>query len=135
MGNCRTTSSDSIFSFKDKKRKSELRLINTDKVESTTIHVDGCEITDGIRCDYLHLAKDLEIFIELKGQDLQHAIKQIERTIDLLSSDAKKLEKISYIICTRSPMTSTEIQNYNKQFKKKYNSRLIIKSSPYQDKY
>ena len=112
-----------------------LRLVNADRVKSTKVHVDGCEITDGIKCDYMHLAKDLEIFIELKGQDLPHAIDQIERTITLLSKDIKKHKKISYIICTRSPMTSTEIQNYDRQFRRKYNSRLIIKSSPHEDRY
>jgi hypothetical protein len=133
MKNCRTTSNDSIFVFGEK--RSILRLANPDRVSSTKITVDGCEITEGIRCDYLHLAKGLEIFIELKGQDLNHAIAQIERTIILLSSDARKQRKTSYIICTRSPMASTEIQNFDKQFRKKYNSRLIIKSSPHNDQY
>lgn len=133
MKNCRTTSSNHIFVFEE--AKSVLRLTNIDRVPSTKIQVDGCEITSGVKCDYLHIAKDLEIFIELKGQDLQHAIAQIERTIDILSSNAKNQKKISYIICTRSPMSSTEIQLYDKQFRKKYNSRLIIKSSPHHDQY
>ncbi len=133
MKDCRTTSSNTVFVFQEE--KSILRLTNKDRVSSTKIKVDGCEITEGIRCDYLHLAKDLEIYIELKGQDLPHAIKQIEQTIALLSSDARKHKKISYIICTRSPMSSTEIQNYDKKFRKKYSSRLIIKSSPYHDEY
>ena len=133
MKKCRTTSSNAVFVFEE--QKSVLRLTNKDRVPSTKIHVDGCEIIEGIRCDYLHLAKNLEIFIELKGQDLQHAIQQVERTITMLSLDAKNYKKTTYIICTRSPMSSTEIQIYDKHFRKMYNSRLIIKSSPYMDQY
>ncbi len=134
MANCRTTSKNKIFTFKE--QRSSLTLLNKDQVTSTKVHVDGCEIADGgIRCDYLHIAKEIEMYIELKGQDLIHAMDQIERTIGLLSSDPKKCIKISYIICTRSPLTSTEIQIYERQFRAKFNSKLIIKSSPFTDTY
>lgn len=37
----------------------------------TKIKVDGCQITDGIRCDYLILDHcHNEYFVELKGKDL-----------------------------------------------------------------
>ena len=134
MKNCRTTSRNKIFIFKE--QRSSLTLENIDQVSSVKIHVDGCAIDDeGVKCDYLHLAKDIEMYIELKGQDLSHAMLQIERTMELLSSNVKRQVKVSYIICTRSPLTSTEIQNYDRQFRSKYNSKLIIKSSPYKDSY
>lgn len=134
MKNCRTTSKNKIFTFKE--QRSTLILENIDQVESTKIHVDGCEINDnGLKCDFLHIAKDTEMYIELKGQDLSHAMLQIERTMEKLSSNLQKQAKISYIICTRSPLSSTEIQNYDRQFRIKYNSKLIIKSSPYKDTY
>lgn len=134
MKNCRTTSKNKIFKFEE--QRSSLTLENKDLVESTRIIVDGCEINDNdIRCDYLHIAKNVEMYIELKGQDLLHAMKQIERTMRLLSSNYQKHAKVSYIICTRSPLTSTEIQNYDRQFRIKFNSKLIIKSSPYKDTY
>lgn len=131
---CRETSSQKIFSFRE--NRSLLTLDNTNGVVSTKIHVDGCEIDDdGIRCDYLHTTNDLEIYIELKGQDIEHAIKQIERTITLLSLDKIRQLKRSYIICTRSPMSSTGIQHFDRIFRKKYNSKLIVKSSPFRDSY
>ena len=134
MSKCREASSNKIYTFKE--QRSSLTLINKDQVASVKIHVDGCEIDDnGIRCDYLHLAKEIEMYIELKGQDLAHAMDQIIRTIGLLSKDVRNQAKISYIICTRSPLTSTEIQIYDRQFRARFNSRLIIKSSPFTDKY
>lgn len=140
MTTCSTTSKNKIFTFKE--QKSSLTLENKEEALSTKIEVDGCEISDnGLKCDFLHLKYDteekriLEIYIELKGQDLDHAIKQIERTISILSDSPKSFPKVSYIICTRSPMSSTEIQIYARKFKEKYNSKLIIKSSPFKDAY
>jgi hypothetical protein len=134
MEDCKTISNNKIYTFKE--QRSSLMLVNEDEVESTKIIVDGCAINDeGVRCDFLHIAKETEMYIELKGQDVSHAIKQIERTIQILSSDSKTQQKISYIICTRSPLTSTEIQNYAREFKKKFNSNLIVKSSPFEDSY
>ena len=134
MANCRTTSKNKVFTYKEK--RSSLTLYNNDEVLSEKIVVDGCEINDDdIKCDFMHIAKGVEMYIELKGQDLLHAMKQIERTIRLLSFNIKTQEKISYIICTRSPLISTEIQAYDREFRKKYNSKLIIKSSPHTAHY
>lgn len=134
MANCRITNNNKIYVFSEK--QSKLTLENSHEQLSTKIEVDGCEINDsGIRCDFMLIPPNQEFYIELKGQDIEHAIKQIERTIHLLSSDVKNKVKRSYIICSRSPLNSTAIQNYQYIFKKKFNSKLIIKSSPYKDNY
>ena len=132
--NCRKISSQKLFVYQE--MRSKLILENVDSIESTSITVDGCEINDDtIRCDFMHIAKGIEFYIELKGQDLEHALEQIKSTILRLSSNIVKGNKVSYIICTRSPMTSSEIQNYKLEFRKKFNSKLEIKSSPFKDKY
>ncbi|WP_159916643.1 hypothetical protein [Flavobacterium urumqiense] len=116
--------------------RSKLTLENVDSIKSTSVRVDGCEINDNsIRCDFMLIAKEIEFYIELKGQDLEHALEQIKSTINRLSLNIKKGNKISYIICTRSPMSSSEIQNHKLDFRKKFNSKLEIKSSPFRDKY
>ena len=119
--NCRKISSQKLFVYQE--MRSKLILENVDSIESTSITVDGCEINDDtIRCDFMHIAKGIEFYIELKGQDLEHALEQIKSTILRLSSNIVKGNKVSYIICTRSPMTSSEIQNYKLEFRKKFNS-------------
>lgn len=131
---CRKTSNQKKFVYEE--NRSKLTLENTDQVVSTSVWVDGCEINDNtIRCDYMHIAKEIEFFIELKGQDIEHAINQLKNTIKRLSSNPTKTKKRSYVVCTRSPMTSSEIQNYKLEFRKKYNSILEVKSSPCNDKY
>jgi len=134
MAICRRNSNKKLFIYEEK--RSKLTLENTNEVKSTSIIVDGCEINDHtIRCDFMHVAKNVERYIELKGQDLEHAINQLKATILRLSSNSKSQPKISYIICTRSPLSSAEIQNYKLEFKKKFNSQLQIKSSPHFEKY
>lgn len=131
---CRTNSSQKIFTFEE--NKSKLTLENVDQVDSVKIIVDGCEINDNsIRCDYMLLAKEKEFYIELKGQDLMHAVAQIKSTIKQLSPDLRARNKKSYIICTRSPLSSTQIQNLKFDLLKNFNSDLQIKSSPFKDKY
>lgn len=114
--------------------KSKLIIENIDGVEATKVVIDGCEIKTGIRCDYLYLIKNLEIYIELKGQDIHHAVKQVESTIKKVSKNPKACNKKAFIICTRSPLSSASIQNIRVKFKKKYNSDLIVKSSPHRHK-
>ncbi len=121
---------DKRIVLKDKKRKSELTIQNLKQVQVIKVKVDGCEITKGLRCDYLFLANDVEHFVELKGQDLNHAYKQLRSTIKQLSKSPKHQKKVSFIICTRSPMSAASIQNERVKFKRDFGSDLIVKSSP-----
>ncbi len=131
---CRKISNQKIFVYQE--NRSKLTLENTDRIDSISIVVDGCEINDdSIRCDFMHIAKEIEFYIELKGQDIKHAVGQIECTIKRLSADAQNKQKKAYIICTRSPLSSTKVQNYKYHFKKNYNSEFILKSSPCKDRY
>lgn len=129
---CKITNNNKIVIFEE--NRSKLIIENLDEENSTKIIVDGCQITEGIRCDFLYLIKGFEIFIELKGQDLEHALEQIKNTIIKLSVDPKKGKKKSFVICTRSPLNSATIQNLQVKFRRDYNSDLIIKSSPYKYK-
>lgn len=131
---CREESNKKIFVYQE--HRSKLTLLNVDEAKSTSIIVDGCEINDNsIRCDFLHISKNIERFIELKGQDLTHAIDQIKTTINRLSSNPITQPKICYIICVRSPLSSAQIQNYKLEFRKKFNSELQVRCTPYTDKY
>ena len=127
--NCIQKTNNKIIVFQE--NRSKLIILNKNQINTTKVTVDGCEITSGLRCDFMLLAQELEYFIELKGQDIEHAIKQLIATINKLSSNPKNMEKSSFIICTRSPLSSASIQNLQVKFKKNFNSKLIIKSSPF----
>lgn len=66
-----------------------------------------------------------ERYIELKGSDISHAIKQLRSTIIQLGGSPNN--RHSYIICTKvAPMITTTIQKAKIEFKKKYNSDLTV---------
>ena len=93
---CTITNKNKLIVFQE--NRSKLTIENIDEVEGSKIIVDGCEITEGLRCDFMYLIKGIEFFIEVKGQDLEHAISQLKTTISKLSENPKKSKKKSFII-------------------------------------
>ena len=127
---CTEITDKKLISFKEKKRKSHLMVANPQKLKVMRVDVDGCQINDdSLRCDYFFQAKDTEHYVELKGEDVPHAIKQLKSTIEQLSADRQKTTKVSFIICSRSPMTAAAIQNERVKFRKHYNSDLAVLKS------
>lgn len=126
---CVTKTSNKIIVFEE--RRSKLTLINDNEIELSKILIDGCQIKQGLRCDYMFLESDKENYIELKGHNLSHALLQIKKTIELCSENRKESPKRCFIICSRVPIASAAIQNLRLKFKKEYNSELMIVSSPY----
>lgn len=106
----------------EKKRK-ELRLQEKGTVyllrlqpelNSSVYKIDG-DVVKGVevdRCDYLVLVNEggvwAETFVELKGSDIAHAIKQIEATITnpLFVATARMLRRARVVMSNRIPANS-----------------------------
>ncbi|VXD22249.1 hypothetical protein [Planktothrix paucivesiculata] len=120
-----------------KENQSQIIIENPNQFKVCVIEVDGCAIKEGLRCDYLvipdqqDIKKIIEIYIELKGSKISHAIDQLEATLKKLSDDPAKQEKVCIIISTRCPLTTTEIQKFKLKFKKTYNAKLEVKNMTY----
>jgi hypothetical protein len=108
--------------------RSKIIFNNPEKRMFGKVEVDGCQVTDGIRCDFLLIEPNKEHFIELKGEDIEHATNQISRSIRQLSIDPAHVAKSSYIISSRSPLSSPEIQILKAKFRRDFNSELIVKN-------
>lgn len=111
--------------------KSKITFLNPHQNEVLTIRVDGCVIKDDktLRCDYALIPCDeIEIYVELKGSDVLRAVKQIESTINLLSNNPQKIRKLCFVVSTRVPRQTTNIQQLQSQFKKKFNASFRIKN-------
>lgn len=131
---CEKYKSDEKIVLQEK--KSKITFLNPDRVKVLKIRVDGCVIKDNnsLRCDYMLIPNsELEIYVELKGSDVQYAVKQIEATIQALSDDLKKKKKLCFVVSTRVPKQTTSIQQIQSQFKKKFNASFRVKSG--QDTY
>lgn len=126
---CKTTCSDKMIVLQDGKGKTKMCFDNPNQREVQKILVDNCVIKSGKRCDYLLIDhNNIEHFIELKGKEVKHACMQLLDTIQKISQDHKAM-KHSFVVSTACPLTTTEIQNYKIQFKKKYNCTLQIKNN------
>lgn len=130
--NCETVCCDPNIVVSDpssRNNRSKFRLYNLRRSRVKIVQVDDCFIKEGIRCDYLLiLSNNQEIYVELKGSDVKHAVEQISRSIDLLTCNNNLNVKLCFISSTRCPINSTEIQNLKKKFRQKYNAQLIIKN-------
>ena len=104
---------------------------NPHRKECLKIQVDGCALKVGDKCD--NLLKEgkadqegPEYYVELKGEDVGHAMKQILQTIQTIHNDRSPV--MAFIICTNvSPKLSTKKQGFMKQLKEKYNGTVVIK--------
>jgi len=109
------------------KQTSSLYLLNPRERWVDKVLVDGCVITEGLRCDWAVEVDDQfsreEIFIELKGSHLTYAVKQIISTIDALSSDPAQTKKRCLVAYSRRPLAQREIRLLKRMFEKQYNAR------------
>lgn len=130
--NCETIRSDTNIVISDPgsgNNRSKFRLQNPQRYSIKVVQVDGCAIQEGVRCDYLFiLPNGQELYVELKGSNVKHAVEQIARSIDLLACNCQSTVKLCFIATTRCPIASTEIQILKKKFKQKYNAKLTIKN-------
>lgn len=82
------------------------------QMECCAFLIDGYLVTDKTsdKCDYVVLAKTdagewAEVFVELKGSDVNHAIKQLRSTINnpLFTKTARQVRKARIVMANRIP--------------------------------
>lgn len=130
---CVQHTTDSNIKFEERKKK--MIFHNPHRKECLKIQVDGCAIKVGDKCD--NLLKEgkadqvcPEYYVELKGEDVGHAMKQILQTIQTIHNDRSPV--MAFIICTNvSTKLSTEVQKFKKQLKEKYNATVVIRERQY----
>lgn len=131
MSNCIQSKNDSHIKCGEK--QSKFILLNPLRKSVDYITVDGCLYTPtdhGLRCDYALNFDDKTVFVELKGSDIAHAIKQILAT----EQDAKftiNTNKTAIIITSKTPKNDSSLQIQKVKLKKRY-IELIQKNSPFE---
>jgi hypothetical protein len=120
---CQTKTKDPLIPLREPKTRSQLVISNPGRKEVMVIKVDGCEIADNStpRCDFaIDMHSDLEIYVELKGSDVKHAIEQLESTISIISSNPQSARKLCIIVSTRVPRQGTNVQALQRKFMLRY---------------
>jgi hypothetical protein len=112
------------------KKTTTLYLLNPTERQVERIEVDGCVITQGIRCDWLVRLNDAtsqeEIYVELKGSAVYHAVDQLRASMEMLSADCANFPKRCFIVFNRNPMIGTDVQKYKVQFRQQFKSGLEL---------
>jgi hypothetical protein len=87
--------------------------LNPDNLLVKKVTVDGCLSKDaGLKADYI-VSKPgvVDVIVELKGQDVPHAKDQIIATLLMWRTHPPFSSKIAaLIVCSRSPLSSSELQ-------------------------
>jgi len=133
FGECEKIKKDPLIALGE--RHSKITFKNGSGKSIRVIRIDDCVIKEGLRCDYLVIPEDedrIEHYIELKGSDISHAVKQLESTIPQVSEDARHGKKRCFIVSSRCPANSAEIQNIERRFKKEFNSNFSVKKVNYE---
>lgn len=103
-------------------KKSKFTLNNLQQKQVGKIAFDRCAeyAGSGKRCDYVLVLKEADtkaaLFIELKGNKLEHAIKQLEDSVRFFQM-GRNYRVFAYVVATRSPMATTEIQNVKRRLR------------------
>lgn len=116
---------DKCIEFKDKRKiciayenGKKYELINSSDINIRKVKVDGClvQYEGQRRCDYLMDSEEKKrvIFIELKGGDLNSAIKQIYSTTIFLHEEYISYRKDARIIGGRDVPGFKNTPNYKK---------------------
>ena len=126
---CITETNQSVIKFEEK--KSVIKFNNPQRLTYKMVAVDGCALKEGVKCDKLLCSADEqeERYVELKGQDIKHAIEQLAATI--LKLGEFNSHRYAYVSCTKvAPRIRTDIQTAQLRFKKDFNATLLVKTSP-----
>jgi len=130
INKCNKLTNNSEVKVSENKR--EFRIINPERKYINKVEVDGCFIKNGPRCDYLfeilqgtHIEK--VFYVELKGKDLKHAVRQLKATIEHCEKIHCEYSKKAYIVVSRVP-AGTEAQILKKKFKDENGIQLSIRS-------
>jgi hypothetical protein len=102
--------------------------------------IDGCQrlrafLSDANckLCDFLVVDwRSEEHYVELKGSNVEHALRQLESTILQLGSAKTNSRVYCWIITTESPSTQSKFQVLKEKFENQFKARLTIRTNQHQ---
>jgi hypothetical protein len=105
-------------------------IVNPAKDAIDKIEVDGCVLKNELACDWvLSLQNKWDIFIELKGRDVSHAVDQLRATIDhWRHNDLLEGQAAALVVCSQYPRIDTVIQKAKAEFARRYKLPLHVEA-------
>lgn len=107
-------------------------LLNLQRSSVRRIRVDGCLIKGSGASDWIvSKANCVDVVIELKGRDVDHAVEQIEATMRFWSNHASRGENTklaALIVCAQYPRIDTKIQQAKHRLARGHGAPLHIRT-------
>lgn len=111
-----------------------MRFHNPGRKNLRSYKVDKCLVPkdDGrVACDFLvidHISRGY--FVELKGGDIRHALRQLESSILSLKHHLGRKERIlCFIVCSGNRLPVAELISRKEHFRKRLNADIIIRTT------
>lgn len=124
-------------------KKKRYNIINDKEYMIALFHMDGgiiCDEDNVQKCDFMYIIYDPDcptaIFVELKGNDIYHAVRQLKASLDMYGSELKRRICVR-IICSSVPRLYNDplFKNLRKELMKRYNGTLEIFEKNKDEKY
>ena len=118
----------SVSKIKVEEHKKRVIISNPKSEKFMVTEIDGCLITNSIACDWLITNKLVgDVLIELKGCDVDYAVKQIMATAEYIDANNLSVgKKAGLVICSKYPRIDITVQRYKVAFAKRYSAPLHI---------
>jgi hypothetical protein len=90
--------------------------------------VDGCLIKNAIAADYVVSRQGVgDVIVELKGRDVDHAVKQIEATARHWISESLGAGRMAgLVVCRQFPKASASVQKIQQRFTRAFGGPLHV---------
>jgi hypothetical protein len=110
VANCVYETDDPFIVFSERGRSASFS--NPQREKFVRLHIDGCLITTGCRCDFaLTKPGTGTVFVELKGKDIRHGCDQLFKSVEHenLASRIERRRSL-LIVCSRFPEWTQEFR-------------------------
>jgi len=120
-----------MITFLNPKRRRVVRYLIDDCAElRASLENSACKLCDFLVVDW----RREEHYVELKGRNVEHALKQLKATIPQLSLANANGRVYCWIITTESPSTQSKFQVLKQKFEKQFKARLTIRTNKFEHK-
>ncbi|MBB5208362.1 hypothetical protein [Chiayiivirga flava] len=106
--------------------------LNAAREKYVKTKVDGCLLNNVLAADFVVTQSGKgSVIVELKGTDVERAVKQVAATIEFFQKceAAKQKQKMAgLVVCSRYPRFDTKLQRLSSEFTRKYKVPLHVVS-------
>lgn len=126
MNECRKETKVSRIKVEENGKKAVI--LNLEKLTYVVSAVDGCMIKNSVSADCAVSREGVgDVFIELKGADVNHAAEQIVATATFWTTHNLSFGRLAgLVVACRYPKVSTAIQRAKVEFAKKFKGPLHV---------